>query len=299
MAGRGHVGLDRGPSYSVRCEALAVDRRIPDNEVDSSHPLIRRVEAIRKAGTTAQDIVLAPLTREDLEHLIADAVHCKPDRAGPLAQIIHDKTTGNPFFTTQFIASLAEEGLIAFDHGEGRWSWDLNRINAKGCTDNVVDLLVGKFIRMSADTQSALKQLACLGNSAEFTTLTMIYHDTIEQLDSQLWEAVLAGLVLRSVLLLFSSRPCAGSGVFLDPATTACRDAPPNREAAGRENTFRRTGRENLRDREPVQSRHSPHHGQRAEARRRIERARGQAGKALDRLCLSPFLPGDGAGAID
>ena len=169
-----------------------------DNEVDSSHPLIRRLEAIRKAGTTAQDIVLAPLTREDLEHLIADAIHCKPDRASPLAQIIHDKTTGNPFFTIQFIASLAEEGLLAFDHGEGRWSWDLNRINAKDYMDNVVDLLVGKFIRMPADTQGALKQLACLGNSADFRTLTTIYHDTIEQLDSQLWEAVLAGLVLRS-----------------------------------------------------------------------------------------------------
>ncbi|MGC1298642.1 MAG: AAA family ATPase [Alloacidobacterium sp.] len=169
-----------------------------DNEVDSSHPLIRKLEAIRKAGTTAQEIVLAPLTREDLEHLIADTVHCKPDRASPLAQIIHVKTTGNPFFTIQFIASLAEEGLLAFDHGKGQWSWDLNRRNAKDYTDNVVDLLVGKFIRMPADTQSALKQLACLGNSADFTKLTMIYHDTIEQLDSQLWEAVLAGLVLRS-----------------------------------------------------------------------------------------------------
>ena len=96
-----------------------------DNEVDSSHPLIRKLEAIRKAGTTAQEIVLAPLTREDLEHLIADAVHCEPDRARPLAQIVHDKTTGNPFFAIQFIAALAEEGLLAFDHGEARWSWDL------------------------------------------------------------------------------------------------------------------------------------------------------------------------------
>jgi PAS domain S-box-containing protein len=169
-----------------------------DNEVDSSHPLIRKLEAIRNAGTTAQEIVLAPLTREDLEHLIEDTVHCKPDRASPLAQIIHVKTTGNAFFTIQFIASLAEEGLLAFDHSEGQWSWDLTLINAKDYTDNVVDLLVGKFIRMPADTQSALKQLACLGNSADFTKLTMIYHDTIEQLDSQLWEAVLAGLVLRS-----------------------------------------------------------------------------------------------------
>ena len=93
-----------------------------------------------------QEIVLAPLTHEDLEQLIADALHCEPDRASPLAQLIHDKTAGNPFFAIQFVASLAEEGLLAFDHGEGRWAWDLNRINAKDYTDSVVDLLVGKFL---------------------------------------------------------------------------------------------------------------------------------------------------------
>src|SRR3984885_2407476 len=169
-----------------------------DNEVDSSHPLIRKLDAIRKAGAAVQELCLGPLTPEHLEQLTADALHCEPDRASPLAQLVHDKTAGNPFFAIQFITSLAEEGLLAFDHGEGRWSWDLNRINAKDYTDSVVDLLLGKLIRLPADTQGALKQLACLGNSADFTTLTMIYQDTIEQLESQLWEAVLGGLVLRS-----------------------------------------------------------------------------------------------------
>src|ERR1700733_7430419 len=169
-----------------------------DNEVDSSHPLIRKLDAIRKAGAAVQELCLGPLTPEHLEQLTADALHCEPDRASPLAQLVHDKTAGNPFFAIQFITSLAEEGLLAFDHGEGRWSLDLNRINAKDYTDSVVDLLVGKLIRLPADTQGALKQLACLGNSADFTTLTMIYQDTIEQLESQLWEAVLGGLVLRS-----------------------------------------------------------------------------------------------------
>src|SRR5580704_5826072 len=56
-----------------------------DNEVDSSHPLIRKLEAIRKAGATVQEIVLTSLTREDVEHLILDAIHCEPDRARPLA----------------------------------------------------------------------------------------------------------------------------------------------------------------------------------------------------------------------
>ena len=94
-----------------------------------------------------QEIVLAPLACEDLGQLIADSLHCEPERATPLAQLVHEKTAGNPFFAIQFISALAEEGLLTFDHGDARWSWDLNRIHAKGYTDNVVDLMVGKLNR--------------------------------------------------------------------------------------------------------------------------------------------------------
>jgi hypothetical protein len=62
-----------------------------------------------------------------------------------LAGLVEEQTTGNPFFAIQFISALFEEGLLIFDHIEGQWSWDLNRIHAKGYTDNVVDLMVGKF----------------------------------------------------------------------------------------------------------------------------------------------------------
>ena len=52
-----------------------------DNEVDSAHPLMRRLEAIRKAGAIVQEIALAPLACEDLGQLIADSLHCEPERA--------------------------------------------------------------------------------------------------------------------------------------------------------------------------------------------------------------------------
>ena len=55
---------------------------------------------------------------------------------------------------------------------KARWSWDLDRIHAKGYTDNVVDLMVGKLNRLPVDTQKALQQLACLGNSAAVRTLS-------------------------------------------------------------------------------------------------------------------------------
>jgi len=169
-----------------------------DNEVSPSHPLTQTLDAIRKVGARMQEIVLAPLQVDDIDRLVADALHSERNGAQPLAQLVHEKTSGNPFFAIQFLMALADEGLLRFDDGEARWSWDLNHIYAKGYTDNVADLMVGKLNRLPVETQSALQQLACLGNSADFATLKMIYQNSNEELERQLWEAVLAGLVLRS-----------------------------------------------------------------------------------------------------
>jgi PAS domain S-box-containing protein len=169
-----------------------------DNEVHATHPLMRKLDAIRQAGAVLQDIVLTPLGSDDLERLLADSLHCEPERAAPLAQLIHEKTTGNPFFAIQFISTLADEGLLTFDYGEGRWSWNLSRIHAKGYTDNVVELMVGRLNRLPPGTQKALQQFACMGNSAEFDMLQMVYQDSIEELHDHLWEAVRTGLIFRS-----------------------------------------------------------------------------------------------------
>ena len=169
-----------------------------DNEVAPAHPLMRKLQAMRKAGAIVHDIVLTPLTRHDLEQLIADSLHCEPGRAGPLAGLVEEKTTGNPFFAIQFISALFEEGLLTFDHIEGKWCWDLSHIHAKGYTDNVVDLLVGKLNRLPTETQRALQQLACLGNNADFAMLRTVYQDSSEAMHGQLWEAVRTGLMFRS-----------------------------------------------------------------------------------------------------
>jgi PAS domain S-box-containing protein len=169
-----------------------------DNEVDPTHPLMRKLQVMREAGALLQNIVLAPLTRDDLEQLIADTLHCERVRAASLAELVEEKTTGNPFFAIQFVSNLFEEGLLTFDHVEGQWHWDLNRIHAKGYTDNVVELMVGRLNRLPLETQTALQQLACLGNSADFTMLRLVYQDASEQMHGQLWEAVRTGLIFRS-----------------------------------------------------------------------------------------------------
>ena len=166
-----------------------------DDEVDGAHPLIGKLDAIRRAGARVQDIHLASLARDDLRRLIVDALRSEPAYAAPLVQLVHEKTAGNPFFLIQFLYTLAEEGLLAFDHEKARWSWDLARIHARKYTDNVVDLMVGKLNSLPLDTQKALQQLACLGDIAGIRMLSAILGRSNEEVHSNLGDAVRLELV--------------------------------------------------------------------------------------------------------
>jgi PAS domain S-box-containing protein len=168
-----------------------------DNEVGSAHPLRRTLETIRKEGAQVDEIVLAPLGLTDVGRLVSDTLHCKPNRARALAQLVHEKTGGNPFFAIQFFTELVDERLLVFDPATPAWQWDIKRIRAKSYTDNVVELMAGKLKRFSATTQETLKQLACFGNVAEVVNLALIDGETEEAMGAALWEAVHAGLVFR------------------------------------------------------------------------------------------------------
>ncbi|HEY0801292.1 MAG TPA: serine/threonine-protein kinase PknK, partial [Steroidobacteraceae bacterium] len=168
-----------------------------DNEVDAVHPLMLKLDAIRRAGARVHELRLAPLTGEVLRQLIADALRCEWTRVAQLAQLVHAKTAGNPFFITQFLYSLAEEGLLYFDHDEVCWSWNLEHIRAKGYTDNVVDLMVGKLNRLPGETQLALQQLACVGNLGSIAMLSIVLEIPEEHVHAALWPAVRQELIER------------------------------------------------------------------------------------------------------
>ncbi len=168
-----------------------------DNEVDAAHPLMRKLTAIRSSGAKVSEIKLGPLLAKDLRRLTADALRCEFEDAAPLAQVVHDKTAGNPFFALQFLYALADEGLLTFDHEQARWSWDFNRIHAKGYADNVVNLMAGKLARLPEEAQKALQELACLGNVADITTLTNVIGTSTDKIHAALWEAVRLELVER------------------------------------------------------------------------------------------------------
>src|SRR5258705_5961928 len=92
-----------------------------DNEINPSHPLLRTLDAIRDADVRVREIVLAPLGLDDVNRLIADALHCEPERARPLAELVQQKTGGNPVFAIQFFTAPADGRLLAFEPVASAW----------------------------------------------------------------------------------------------------------------------------------------------------------------------------------
>ncbi|UFW51988.1 MULTISPECIES: trifunctional serine/threonine-protein kinase/ATP-binding protein/sensor histidine kinase [Bradyrhizobium] len=165
------------------------------NEIDADHPLRRKLAAIHDSGALVRTLSLASLNGADAEHFIVDALRSETARAAPLAQLVHEKTGGNPFFLIQFLHALSEEGLLAFDHEMSQWQWDLERIHAKGYTENVVDLMIRKLSRLPDETRMALQTLACLGSSAEIPTLSLMLGRSEQQVQLDLIDAVRLELV--------------------------------------------------------------------------------------------------------
>jgi predicted ATPase/signal transduction histidine kinase/CheY-like chemotaxis protein len=110
-----------------------------------------------------RNVSLGPLSRVEIERLIAELLPAPAEDQAALATLCLDKTLGNPFFIEQLLRSLQQEGLLEFDGETGQWHWELARLQALDVYDNVVDFMVGKLKDLPAATSQLLQWAACLG----------------------------------------------------------------------------------------------------------------------------------------
>ena len=157
-----------------------------DNEVSATHPIMQMMEQIQQAKGNLSQLFLSVLNFTDITQLIADTLHCSIIEALSLAELVQQKTNGNPFFMNEFLKSLHDENLIAFNYQLRKWEWSIAQIQEQGITDNVVDLMATKIQKLSDRTQYLLQIAACIGNQFDLDTLVCIselsYADTIQGL---------------------------------------------------------------------------------------------------------------------
>ncbi len=167
-----------------------------DNEVSLGHPLMITVDEIAKNGATIERVFLSPLDLTTVSHLIGDALKTTPEKVTSLAKLVLLKTGGNPFFLNEFLRSLYTEDLLQFNRTSLSWDWDLDDIEKRGFTDNVVELMIGKIKRLPLETQNILKIGAAIGNQFDLPLISAFESTSLRDIINSLDLAVSENLVM-------------------------------------------------------------------------------------------------------
>jgi predicted ATPase/signal transduction histidine kinase len=167
-----------------------------DNEVHPAHPLMLTLSDIQKTSATINTITLAPLSEVQVNHLVADTLKCTEDSAWTLSQLVSQKTQGNPFFATQFLKALHQDGLIEFNFESGYWQCDITQVTQQALTDDVVGFMAFQLRRLPQSTQNLLQLAACIGNQFDLTTLAIVSELSSTETATYLWKALQSGLIL-------------------------------------------------------------------------------------------------------
>ena len=167
-----------------------------NNEVSGTHPLSMKLQELEADDIFPTTILLSALTLEHLEELLCDTFHGDRSTVASLAELVHQKTGGNPFFANEFLKVLAEDDHIRFDVEQRRWMWDIQALQDLDSTDNVVELMMGRLRKLPPDTQHILCLAACIGATFDLKTLAIISQQEKPDIFQHLLASVQAGLIL-------------------------------------------------------------------------------------------------------
>lgn len=135
-------------------------------------------------GLAVRRVSLGGLPRSDVRELLADLFDdgaAEPrEETLALADALHEKTAGNPYFLRTLLLDLHGSGALTCS--AGRWEWDDAAVAGLSVAENVAELRATRLHKLSRNAQEALAVAARLGGSFPFALLAEATGVTTEAL---------------------------------------------------------------------------------------------------------------------
>ena len=167
-----------------------------NNEVLPTHPLMLTIEAAIAAGTKVSQIAIPALAPANVNRLVADTLLSNAELSLPLTELVYRYTKGNPFFTTQLLKRLYQDGAILLDRQAGCWRFEASQVRSEALCDDVVELMTQQLDRLPSSTQALLQLAACIGNKFDLQTLTIVAEQQSDLVAKNLLPALQEELIL-------------------------------------------------------------------------------------------------------
>jgi predicted ATPase len=98
-----------------------------------------------------------------VNQLVADVLSMETEQARSLADVVHRKTLGNPYFCLQFLDLLQRQFLLIYSFATHQWEWDDQLRAETDISENVADVVTKRIESMPPEVRRVLKVAACVG----------------------------------------------------------------------------------------------------------------------------------------
>lgn len=149
---------------------------------------------IRACANRIVDITPEPLTEKNIARWLARLFHTRSAATAELAQVIHEKTAGNPLATHEFYRQAVRDGLITHN-APSRWTWDAQALKNCHFTANVAACILLHLETLPLPARHLLGKLASLGSSGELEIMGKILTISVSDIALILLPAVTSRLI--------------------------------------------------------------------------------------------------------
>lgn len=160
-----------------------------DVEVGRQHPLEATLRDLTREGLV-QRIDVRRLDRERTRALVATTMG-EQDVSEEFADLVHQRTEGNPFFVQQVMRMLVERGDV-FREGN---RWGRKEIKEIEVPESIRSVVGQRLERLTEETQAILREASVLGQTFRFDDLLRMGDHDEDDLEAALEEAMRSGLV--------------------------------------------------------------------------------------------------------
>ncbi|MCU6665638.1 trifunctional serine/threonine-protein kinase/ATP-binding protein/sensor histidine kinase [Silvania hatchlandensis] len=215
---------------------------LPDNALQ------QQLASLHRASRNTTELRPEALSVKAVSRWLANIFHTRSASTADLAELIHQKTGGNPLFVHEFFRRIVDDGLVTHNKYQDKWCYDLHAIRTRHYTENVVTLVLQQLEEMPEETRRLLGSIACLGGSGELEMVCRVMGMSVAEIRYALHPAVTAQLITLSAdgYAFTHDRVQEAAFALLDSAeksrlhlTTASLLAESARQAAGNEILFR------------------------------------------------------------
>ena len=167
------------------------------NEVDSAHPLVYLIKAIKERQQNIQELRIGPLDTQACHEMVAYILDLPLEQTQQLADFLFELSEGNPLFISESLSWLHNEELLFFSE-QGQWVWDMEKIHHSHMPATVVEMFGMKVQRLDQETLKILKVCACMGNRFSAEDVALINEIELVVLFEFLKPVLTVGLLIES-----------------------------------------------------------------------------------------------------